>query len=61
MVALFPDVIQCMNIQNLEIKKMCFLYLSHYARVKPDVALKALPVIVEVSLCSVHYIYDTNC
>ncbi|KAF2237019.1 AP-2 complex subunit beta [Viridothelium virens] len=45
MVALFPDVINCMQIPSLEIKKMCFLFLTNYARVKPDVALKALPII----------------
>ncbi|KAI9710258.1 MAG: hypothetical protein M1820_002751 [Bogoriella megaspora] len=46
MVALFPDVVACMQIPSLEIKKMCFLYLTNYARAKPDVALKALPIIV---------------
>ncbi|KAI9889866.1 MAG: hypothetical protein M1814_004701 [Vezdaea aestivalis] len=46
MVALFPDVIACMQIQSLEIKKMCFLFLVNYARVKPEVALKALPILV---------------
>ncbi|KAF2395799.1 Adaptor protein complex beta subunit [Trichodelitschia bisporula] len=46
MVALFPDVIACMTIPSLEIKKMCFLFLVNYARIKPDVALKALPTIV---------------
>ncbi|KAH7131861.1 adaptin N terminal region-domain-containing protein [Dendryphion nanum] len=45
MVALFPDVVGCMHIPSLEIKKMCFLYLVNYARIKPDIALKALPVI----------------
>lgn len=53
MVALFPDVVSCMNIPSLEIKKMCFLFLVNYARVKPDVALKALPVLV-------HDMEDTN-
>ncbi|KAH7036284.1 adaptin N terminal region-domain-containing protein [Macrophomina phaseolina] len=46
MVALFPDIVNCMNIPSLEIKKMCFLYLVNYARIKPEVALKALPIIV---------------
>ncbi|KAK5559333.1 hypothetical protein LTR46_002375 [Exophiala xenobiotica] len=43
MVALFPDIVACMQIPVLEIKKMCFLYLQHYARLKPDIALRALP------------------
>jgi hypothetical protein len=28
----------------------CFLYLVNYARMKPDVALKALPILLEVRL-----------
>ena len=64
MVGLFPDIIACMQTPSLEIKKMwvllmssepfrlitprCFLYLVNYARMKPDVALKALPVLLEV-------------
>lgn len=48
MVALFPDVINCMQIPVLEIKKMCFLYLQNYARAKPDIALRALPILQEV-------------
>jgi AP-2 complex subunit beta-1 len=65
MVALFPDVVSCMQIPSLEIKKMfvphatkigrrvltrrrCFLYLVNYARMKPDVALKALTTLEAV-------------
>jgi len=70
MVGLFPDVIACMTIPSLEIKKMyvlefdfwvigaidhrvfwyyrCFLFLVNYARAKPDIALKALPILVDV-------------
>ncbi|KAI4254940.1 MAG: hypothetical protein LQ352_002802 [Teloschistes flavicans] len=46
MVALFPDVVNCMQIDNWEIKKMCFLYLTNYARMKPDIAAKALPILL---------------
>ncbi|KAE8146038.1 adaptin N terminal region-domain-containing protein [Aspergillus avenaceus] len=46
MVALFPDVIDCMNLPSLEIKKMCFLFLVNYSRMKPDIAMKALPILV---------------
>ncbi|KAM3516342.1 hypothetical protein MY11210_000101 [Beauveria gryllotalpidicola] len=45
MVALFPDVIACMNLPSLEIKKMCFLYLVNYARIRPEIAVKAIPVL----------------
>jgi vesicle coat complex subunit len=50
MVMLFGDVVQCMTIPNLEIKKMCFLYLVNYARAKQDVALHALPILLAVGL-----------
>ncbi|KAL4875758.1 adaptin N terminal region-domain-containing protein [Aspergillus karnatakaensis] len=46
MIALFPDIIDCMNLPSLEIKKMCFLFLVNYSRMKPDIALKALPILV---------------
>ncbi|TGO68564.1 hypothetical protein BOTNAR_0023g00440 [Botryotinia narcissicola] len=49
MVALFPDIVGCMQIPSLEIKKMCFLFLVNYARMKPDVAVKALPTLQEAS------------
>ncbi|KAI9731626.1 MAG: hypothetical protein M1818_007756 [Claussenomyces sp. TS43310] len=45
MVALFPDIVGCMHIPSLEIKKMCFLFLVNYSRMKPDVALKGLPTL----------------
>ncbi|QIX00211.1 hypothetical protein AMS68_005728 [Peltaster fructicola] len=47
MVALFPDIIGCMDIESVEIKKMCYLYLVNYARMKPEIALKALPTLLE--------------
>ncbi|PSR90635.1 AP-2 complex subunit beta [Coniella lustricola] len=45
MVALFPDIIGCMNIPSLEIKKMCFLFLVNYARMRTEIAIKAIPVL----------------
>ncbi|KAI8623855.1 AP-2 complex subunit beta [Xylariaceae sp. FL1651] len=45
MVSLFPDVISCMQIQSLEIKKMCFLFLVNYSRMRPEIAVKAIPVL----------------
>ncbi|KAI1750914.1 AP-2 complex subunit beta [Xylaria castorea] len=45
MVSLFPDVINCMQIQSLEIKKMCFLFLVNYSRMRAEIAIKAIPVL----------------
>lgn len=46
MSSLFPDIVQCVSIPQLEIKKMCFLFLINYARLKPDQAVRALPVLL---------------
>ncbi|CED84504.1 vesicle-mediated transport-related protein [Phaffia rhodozyma] len=40
---LFPDVIQSMPIQVLEIKKMVYLFLINYGRFKPDDTSAAIP------------------
>jgi AP-2 complex subunit beta-1 len=75
MVALFPDIVNCMQIPSLEIKKMCvlsmsvhligveadlgprcFLYLVNYAKMKPDVALKALPILLDVCFSRLHFV-----
>ncbi|KAH9883764.1 AP-2 complex subunit beta [Xylariomycetidae sp. FL2044] len=45
MVSLFPDIIACMHIPSLEIKKMCFLFLVNYSRMRPEIAVKAIPVL----------------
>lgn len=60
MVALFPDIVGCMTIQNLEIKKMCFLFLVNYARMRPEVAVKAIPVLEHVS-SSRHLRFHSGC
>ncbi|GAA6047434.1 hypothetical protein JCM3770_001303 [Rhodotorula araucariae] len=40
---LYPDVLACLSIQVLEIKKMVYLFLINYARVKPEMVKHALP------------------
>ncbi|EMR08145.1 hypothetical protein PNEG_03582 [Pneumocystis murina B123] len=47
MSSLFPDIIQCMDIPVLEIKKMCFLFLINYSKLKPNMALQALPILIK--------------
>lgn len=47
MVGLFPSIIACMSIYDLDIKKMCFLYLLTYAMAKPKIALEAIPILIE--------------
>jgi vesicle coat complex subunit len=50
MVALFPEIVETMKIESLELKKMCFLFLVNYARVKPEFAVKCLPTVLRVRL-----------
>ena len=47
--ALFPDVINCMQTDNLELKKLVYLYLMNYAKSQPDMAIMAVNTFARVS------------
>lgn len=40
--SLFPDVVNCMQTDNLELKKLVYLYLMNYAKSHPDLAILAV-------------------
>ncbi|KDE09350.1 hypothetical protein MVLG_00664 [Microbotryum lychnidis-dioicae p1A1 Lamole] len=40
---LYPEVIACLSIEMLDIKKMVYLYLINYARVRPEMVKHAMP------------------
>eukprot|EP00124_Ichthyophonus_hoferi_P000836 Ihof_evm6s35 gene=Ihof_evmTU6s35 len=40
--ALFPDVVNCMQTADLELKKLVYLYLMNYAKTQPDMAILAV-------------------
>lgn len=42
MSALFPDVVKNVVCQNLEVKKLVYVYLTHYAEIEPEPALLAI-------------------
>lgn len=48
--ALFPDVVNCMQTDNLELKKLVYLYLMNYAKSQPDMAIMAVNTFVKVNL-----------
>lgn len=48
--ALFPDVVNCMQTDNLELKKLVYLYLMNYAKSNPDMAIMAVNTFVKVSI-----------
>uniref|UniRef100_A0A1I8JDE5 AP complex subunit beta n=2 Tax=Macrostomum lignano TaxID=282301 RepID=A0A1I8JDE5_9PLAT len=43
---LFPDVVNCMQADNLELKKLVYLYLMNYAKTQPDKAIMAVNTFV---------------
>ena len=58
--ALFTDVTMCMQTDNLELKKLVYLYLINYAKTQPDLAILAVNTFVKVNkrmyyaICSMH-------
>jgi len=57
---LFPDVLVCMDIPVLEIKKMVYLYLIHYARNKPEMILMSLKPFTKVFIFKKIFIIINN-
>eukprot|EP00088_Acartia_fossae_P025235 TRINITY_DN2605_c0_g1_i3.p1 TRINITY_DN2605_c0_g1~~TRINITY_DN2605_c0_g1_i3.p1 ORF type:complete len:939 (-),score=328.62 TRINITY_DN2605_c0_g1_i3:859-3675(-) len=45
--ALFPDVINCIQTDNLELKKLVYLYLMNYAKSQPEMAIMAVNTFVK--------------
>jgi hypothetical protein len=45
--SLFTDVINCIQTDNLELKKLVYLYLINYAKSQPDLALLAVNTFVK--------------
>ncbi|OXA41239.1 AP-1 complex subunit beta-1 [Folsomia candida] len=43
----FPDVVNCMQRDNLELKKLVYLYLMNYAKSQPDMAIMAVNTFVK--------------
>lgn len=48
MAPLFPDVINCLSIPQLEVKKMVYLFLVTYGSQYPDMALIAVKRVIRV-------------
>jgi AP-1 complex subunit beta-1 len=48
--SLFTDVVNCMQTENLELKKLVYLYLINYAKSQPDLAILAVNTFVKVTL-----------
>ena len=46
---LFPDVVNCMQTDDLELKKLVYLYLINYAKTQPDLAIMGVNTFVKAS------------
>jgi AP-2 complex subunit beta-1 len=44
---LFPAIIECMALPVIEIKKMCYLFVMNYARLKPEGSQHALRYLLQ--------------
>lgn len=47
--SLFPDVVNCMQTEDLELKKLVYLYLINYAKTQPDLAIMGVNTFVKDS------------
>lgn len=50
---IFPDVVNCMQTDDLELKKLVYLYLINYAKSQPDLAIMAVNTFVKVCASAV--------
>lgn len=48
MSSLFADVLACMQIPVVEIKKMVYLYIINYSRSAPDLAIMSANTFIKV-------------
>ena len=52
---LFPHVVNCMQTDDLELKKLVYLYLINYAKTQPDLAIMGVNTFVKVGQgCNTH-------
>ena len=45
--ALYPDVANCMQTDNLELKKLVYLYMMNYSKSQPDMAIISVNTFVK--------------
>lgn len=46
--SLFPDVLKNMQTEDLELKKLIYLYLMNYAKTQPELVILAVNTFVKV-------------
>ena len=48
---LFADVVKNMQTEDLELKKLVYLYLMNYAKSQPELVILAVNTFVKVNFC----------
>lgn len=48
--SLFPDVVNCSQTEDTELKKLTYLYMINYAKTAPDLAIMAVNTFVKDSM-----------
>lgn|SRR3990167_1655812 len=46
---LFPNVIKCILTNDLELKKLVYMYINHHAQSRPDIVILAVGSFIQVS------------
>ncbi len=46
--SVLADVVNCMQTEDMELKKLVYLYLINYAKTQPDLAIMAVNTFVKV-------------
>uniref|UniRef100_A0A2I2YI58 Beta-adaptin appendage C-terminal subdomain domain-containing protein n=1 Tax=Gorilla gorilla gorilla TaxID=9595 RepID=A0A2I2YI58_GORGO len=64
--SVFPDIVNCMQTDNLKLKKLVYLYLMNYAKSQPDMAIIAVnsfdehPYVRKTAAVCVAKLHDIN-
>jgi vesicle coat complex subunit len=53
----FTDVLNCMQTDNLELKKLVYLYVMNYAKTQPDRAILAVNTFQKVRIFIIYILY----
>lgn len=53
--SLFTEVLNCIQTNNVELKKLVYLYVMNYAKSHPDRAILAVNTFIKVNMTPAYY------
>ena len=53
---LFTEVLKCIATDDLELKKLVYLYLMNYAKTQPELAILAINTFIKVSIFNLFWL-----